>query len=145
VRRCLLLGLLLLLVVAAGCGSHSLAVSADGSGVMTDALDGHLNKSWSCGSLLTALSRFSPTVMDFAGVPAAAGKACDLAVRQVAIGMTSEAVRNTLGAPQVGGVSVAASGCWFYAWPPVHTSPVNGARICFKGSRVRLIQPFLAA
>jgi hypothetical protein len=38
-------------VIIAGCGgSRELAVNADGRPVLQDAVDGHLDRHWSCGS-----------------------------------------------------------------------------------------------
>jgi hypothetical protein len=138
-------------VIVAGCGGgHQLAVSADGRSVLKDAADGHLNRDWSCGSLRAALGRLPPGGgPTYSTVPSmfgrAAGKACDAALAAVHVGMTSAAVRQTLGSPDTSGR------CWGLRWPPtdagqghLHTSrkgsPVDGTRVCFNNGRVSRLQ-----
>jgi len=137
VRRALIL---IAVVVAAGCGAGRGDVSTDGSGVLADVQDGRLDKSWSCGSLMAARARFSPTALRSAGVPSATAKACDHAILAVHRGMTEKEVIDSLGTPQVSGGSKLGKACWFFSWSPAPVSPIDGARICFKGGKVRLVQ-----
>jgi len=131
--------LLLAVALATACGGSSVAVSTDGSGVMADAQDGHLDKNWSCGSLIAALGRFSPTVMRSVGAPDLAAKTCDRALLGVEVGATKEEVLGLLGPSRIPS-SRFARGCWFYSWQPARLSPIDGARVCFKAGKVRLIK-----
>lgn len=73
---------LILVLLAAGCGGRRIAVSVNGAGVEKDARDGHQDQAWSCGSLRSALNRYSPAAMNAAGVQAAAAGTCDTAVNK---------------------------------------------------------------
>jgi len=128
-----------------------LAVSADGRSVLQDAVDGHLDRHWSCGSLRAALGHLRPgggptnsTIPAMVG--RAAGKTCDAAVATVHVGMTSAALRRTLGTPDTYGR------CWVLRWPPTdagqnrlhNASPggsnVDGMRVCFNDGHVSRLQ-----
>jgi hypothetical protein len=63
-----------------------------------------------------------------------AGSACDRALRDVHRGQTKARVTKLLGEPD------RAPRCWLYRWMPEPTSAVDGARICFSGDRVALVQ-----
>jgi hypothetical protein len=65
---------------------------------------------------------------------AEAGTACDAALHDVHRGQTKARVTALLGAPD------RAPRCWLYRWMPEPTSAVDGARICFSGDRVALVQ-----
>jgi SmpA / OmlA family len=132
--------ILALLVLAAGCGGHPVAVSTDGAGVASDARDGHLDRNWSCGSLRAAVARSSPAQLEAAGAQAATGKACDRAVEQLKVGTTRSTVRETFGPPML--IDTHRPGrCWFYTWPRSLTlTDAGSARICFNGNKVSLVQ-----
>lgn len=136
--------MLLVLLLLPGCGGKSVAVSTDGAAVFRDAQDGHLDRKWSCGSLLAALARYSPTALNFVGAQVAAGRTCDGALNKIKNGTRETAVRGSMGEP----LSVNSSrgnGCWFYTWPSNLASPEAGwARICFKDGAVSLVQRHLA-
>jgi len=63
-----------------------------------------------------------------------AGRACDHALLGVHRGQTKARVTALLGPPD------RAPRCWLYRWMPQPSSAVDGARICFSGDRVALVQ-----
>jgi hypothetical protein len=135
---------LLLVLLAAGCGGRAVAVSDGGGGVFKDVQDSHLDRYWSCGSLRAALTRYSPTAMNAAGVQAAAARTCDGAATRIKIGMSQAAVRGSMGRPEAENSS-RGNRCWFYSWPRNLALPDAGfARVCFKDSTVSLVQRQLA-
>ena len=140
-------------VIAAGCGGphRQPVVSADGRSVLRDAVDGHLDRAWSCGSLRAALGHLPPGGgPTYSTIPAmvgrAAGEACDAALATVHLGMSTADVRQALGRPDTDG------DCWFLRWPPTDaqrghlhnpsrgTSSVDGTRVCFNDGRVSRLQ-----
>jgi len=132
--------MMVLLVLAAGCGGNEVAISADGSSVVSDANDGHLDRKWSCGSLRAAVARFSPAVLQAVGAQAAAGRACDRSIERLKVGATSSTVRETMGAPMI--IDSRRLGrCWFYTWPrSLALTDAGSARICFRSGKVSLVQ-----
>jgi hypothetical protein len=145
------IGLVILLaVVVVGCGgSHQLRVSRDGRAVLADALDGHLDTGWSCGSRRAALTRLPSSPPMYSPIPGiigqAAGQACDAALRSVRVGVTDSTVRRAFGNPD------NRARCWTFKWPPTDLSQrdrgpssrgssIEGARFCFQGGRVTKLQ-----
>jgi hypothetical protein len=129
----------LLVTLLAGCGaSHHrrLSVSPDGKAVIRDAFDGHLDRSWSCGSLRAALDRLPSTPDQTIPlmIDSAAGRACDDALLGVHRGQTRAQATALLGPPD------RTPRCWLYSWPPDESSAVDGARLCFTGDWVSLVQ-----
>lgn len=138
------------MLALAGCGhlsSHTalnsppheqrLAVSEDGVDVIRDALDGRLDRNWSCGSLRAAVGRL-PVDERYSTIPLmimrVADRTCDEALTRVRRESMRARVQLLLGQPD------RAPRCWLYRWPPETSSPVGGARVCFDGGRVTLIQ-----
>ena len=148
---------LVVVVTVAGCGaSHRLARSADGRAVLSDAIDGHLDRDWTCGSLRAALMHLPPgggptysTLPEMVG--RAAGEACDARLKSVHAGMTATAVRQALGIPDT------RRRCWVFRWPPTdvglgrpknssrRVSPIDGARVCFNDGHVLKVQTAMHA
>ena len=125
------------LLFVAGCGfgkQADLVVSSDGKAVVQDALDGHLDQRWSCGSLRRAADRLPSDLGYSAIVPTigqAAGSTCREALAKVHRGMSRASVRSILGRPD------RTPRCWIYGWPTEPKSSVAGARICFANGRSR--------
>jgi hypothetical protein len=135
------LAAVLLVTLIPGCGpaAHQhLAISADGKAVIRDAYDGRLDRDWSCGSLRAAVQRLPSVAPAYSTLPLmidrAAGTACDDALAGVHRGLTRARVAALLGPPD------RTPRCWLYRWPPNASSAVDGARLCFKGDRVSLVQ-----
>ena len=146
---------ILLAAIVSGCGNRAdnqLAISSDGSAVIQDAYDGHLNHNWSCGSLRAAFQRL-PTDGVYQTLPVMIGEAtakrCDSALAGLRVGGTRAQVQQQLGRPNSG------HRCWVLQWPPADEgqallykvahpskplSNVDGARVCFRAGRVRQIQ-----
>ena len=134
--------------LAACGGGREPAVSSDGAAVVRDASNGRLDRGWSCGSLRAALRRSGSRSVRGTIEPAAA-TACDKALTSIHDGETRATIAASLGRP------AAAAGCWVFRWPPADAgqpvrqqamhpmqqlSPVDGARICFRGQKARLVQ-----
>jgi hypothetical protein len=129
-----------LVTLLAGCGHARRAqpaVSADGKAVIRDAYDGRLDRDWTCGSLRAAVRRL-PSDGAYSTIALligrATGHACDAAFSHIKRGSTRMRVRALLGPPD------RAPRCWLYRWPPDTGSAVDGARICFAGPGVSLVQ-----
>ena len=133
--------LLLLVLVAAGCGGahHRQPVaSTDGKAVLRDGYDGRLDRDWSCGALRAALRRLPQDPPVYSKLPgiigAAAARTCDDELTRLADGATRSEVRSALGRPTAG------ERCWRFEWPSDKSLPVDGARICFSDGRADTIQ-----
>jgi hypothetical protein len=129
----------LLVMLLAGCGaSHHqrLSVSRDGKAVIRDALDGHLDRSWSCGSLRAAVDRLPSTPDQTIPlmIASAAGRACDAALGSVHRGQTRAEARVVLGSPD------RASRCWLFRWPP-QPKLFGRRRASLLRRRPRLVRP----
>jgi hypothetical protein len=134
--------LLVTLLPSCGAPQHpKLGYSTDGKAVIEDAMDGRLDRAWSCSSLRAAVERLPDDVAAYQRVPAmiesATGRACDAARARVQRGLTRADVTALLGPPD------RTPRCWFYSWPPDRTSAVDGVRLCFTGDRVSLVQTAL--
>jgi hypothetical protein len=64
----------------------------------------------------------------------ATGRTCDAALTHVQRGLSRAEVTALLGRPD------RTSRCWLYRWPPDRSSAVDGARLCFTGDRLSLVQ-----
>jgi hypothetical protein len=135
----LVAALLVTLLLSCGAPQHpKLADRADGKGVIRDAMDGRLDRNWSCSSLRAAVARLPDDMGALQRTPvmieAAAGRACDAALAQVERGLTRAEVTALLGPPD------RTPRCWFYSWPPDPASAVDGVRLCFAGDSVSFVQ-----
>ena len=126
----------LLVTLLSGCSGTS--VGPEWKAVVRDAYDGRLDRNWSCSSLRAAVAHLPQDVAAHQTIPlmleSAAGRACDAALARVERGLTRAEVTALLGRPD------RAPRCWLYRWPPDRSSAVDGARLCFAGDRVSLVQ-----
>lgn len=128
----------LLFVAGCGFGKHAdHAASSDWKAVVQDALDGHLDQRWSCGSLRRAVDAPPWDLDDLTiarTIGQAAGRTCNEALAKVHLGVSRANVRSNLGQPD------RTPRCWIYGWPTAPKSSVAGARICFANGRSVLVQ-----
>ena len=135
----LVAALLVTLLPSCGAPQHSkLKHSADGKAVIRDAMDGRLDRNWSCGSLRAAVRRLPDDGGAYQRIPVmidvAAGRACDAALARLEHGLTRAQVTALLGPPD------RTPRCWVYSWPPDQSSSVDGVRLCFSGDLVSRVQ-----
>jgi hypothetical protein len=127
-----------LLVALLLCGCSSAPAGPEWKAVIRDALDGRLDRSWSCSSLRAAVAHLPQDVGAYQTIPlrldSATGRACNAALAQMDRGLTRAQVTAVLGPPD------RTPRCWLYSWPPEPSSAVDGARLCFSGDRVALVQ-----
>jgi hypothetical protein len=125
-------------LVALLCGCSSTSAGPEWKAVIRDAFDGRLDHSWSCSSLRAAVAHLPQDVAAYGTIPllldSATGRACDAALAHVERGLTRAEVTAVLGRPD------RTPRCWLYSWPPTASSAVDGARLCFSGDRVALVQ-----
>jgi hypothetical protein len=126
------------LLVALLCGCSSASSGPEWKAVIRDALDGRLDHNWSCSSLRAAVAHLPQDVAAQQTIPllldSATGRACNAALAHLQPGLTRAEVTAVLGPPD------RTPRCWLYSWPPDQSSAVDGARLCFSGDRVALIQ-----
>jgi hypothetical protein len=125
-------------LVALLCGCSSASAGPEWKAVIRDAFDGRLDRSWSCSSLRAAVAHLPQDVAAYGTIPLlldlATGRACDAALAHVERGLTRAEVTAVLGPPD------RTPRCWLYSWPPDQRSAIDGARLCFSGDRVALVQ-----
>ena len=126
----------LLLTLLTGCSGAS--AGPQWKAVIRDASDGRLDRNWTCSSLRAAVAHLPQDVAAHQTIPlildSATGRACDAALTRVERGLTRADVTALLGPPD------RTPRCWLYRWPPDRSSAVDGARLCFAGDRVSLVQ-----